>query len=101
MDPSDMGDKDWADIAGDLFFWLGDQIANRAYCKDHPSAMLCSCEVTCEDNVYTKVILTLTQGNDSLNTVESHNPFTNGYAPCNPKGDRTDYKYHCVMGDTK
>lgn len=100
MDPKDMGDKDWADAAGDLFFWLGDQMANRAYCKQNPKAMLCSCEVTCDDNVYSKVILELTQGDDSLNTVVSRNPFTNGYAPCNPKGDDKSYTYHCMGGDT-
>jgi len=100
MPPSDMGNKDWADAAGDLFFWLGDQTANQAYCKDHPHEMLCSCEVTCQDNVYTQVVLTLVHGNDSLNTVEDKpDPSTNGYAPCNPSGSKDNYTYHCDDGD--
>jgi len=100
MDPKDMGDRDWADAAGDLFFYVGDQMANRVYCKDHPSAMLCSCEISCEDQVYSQVVVELTQGDDSLNTVVSRDGSKNGYAPCNPSGTPEDYTYNCVRGDT-
>merc|ERR1719379_2474471 len=99
MDPKDMGDKDWADAAGDLFFYIGDQMANRVYCKQHPDAMLCSCEITCEDQVYSKVVFELTQGDDSLNTVVSKDRSKNGYAPCNPSGTPESYTYKCVGGD--
>lgn len=99
MDPKDAGDKDWADAAGDLFFYVGDQVANSVYCKDHPKAMLCSCEITCEDQVYSKVVFELTQGDDSLNTVVSKDRSKNGYAPCNPSGTPESYTYKCVGGD--
>lgn len=98
MDPADMGDKDWADVAGDLFFYIGDQMANRVYCHDNPGKPLCSCEITCEDQVYSQVVLELTHGDDSLNTDTSRGR-NNGYAPCNPSGTPDDYTYRCVGGD--
>eukprot|EP00958_Prasinococcus_capsulatus_P008446 scaffold827_cov369-Prasinococcus_capsulatus_cf.AAC.17 len=50
---ADLLDKDSADIAGDLFFLLGDRITNPLRCQQEPESPLCGCEVTCEDNVYT------------------------------------------------
>ena len=67
-----ISDKDTADVAGDIFFWLKDRILHPMHCRRDPSWGQCnSAPLLYEDNVYTwsEVAATLPWGH---------------YASCNP-----------------
>jgi hypothetical protein len=49
-----ISDKDTADIAGDIFFWLKDRILHPMHCRRSPSWNQCSSgPLLYNDNVYT------------------------------------------------
>ena len=86
-----ISDKDTADIAGDIFFWLKDRILHPMHCRRSPSWGQCSsAPLLYEDNVYTwsEVAATLPWG-----AYSSCNPL-----PSDPSGKTWDCHSHAHGG---
>lgn len=81
----DLNDKDTADAAGDVYFWLTDKILMPYTCREDPRFPLCkSSQIVKHDQVYEQSVLEVDSGSIGK------------YALCNPSTlDPTGHTWHC------
>jgi hypothetical protein len=79
-----LNDKDSADIAGDIFFWIKDRVLFPMHCRRDPDWSLCnSTGILTHDSVYQQTLLSI-------------NPEYGNYASCNPNTtDPSGKTWHC------
>ena len=77
-----LSNKDSADAAGDLFFFLGDRLPEPMHCRADPTYPMCaSMAIVRHDSVYTKYVLEV---DGSFGGCPSGDAACTRYGSCNP-----------------
>ena len=92
---SDLNNKDTADAAGDLFFYIGDRMPQPLECREKPQSPMCNTvNITHHDQVYTKYILEV---DSTFGGCPSGDRRCTKYTPCNPAtSDPTGATWRCI-----
>ena len=81
----DITDKDSADAAGDLFFWIKDHVIKPMHCRVEPTWHLCNDTKTIDHDMVYQTF-----------TVEYDSSAVEPYASCNPDENATDPSAHWI-----